>query len=263
MLRGRAFAERDAAGAPGVVIINEAFARRYWPGQEPLGKRLQMGSRNQADAPDLEVVGVVKDGKYVTLGEDARPFFYSPLFQDYDASATLIVRAAGNPLALLPALRAEVQTLDKNLPVYDVKTMTQHLALALLPARLAGAVLGVFGLVALGLAALGLYGVMSYTVTQRMREIGIRVALGAQAGDVLKLVIKQGLSLTLIGVGIGLAVSLALTRLVASLLFGLSATDPLTFALIVLLLTCVALLACYLPARRATKVDPMVALRYE
>ncbi len=263
MLRGRSFAERDAEGAPGVVIINEAFARRYWPGQEPLGKRLQMGSRNNADAPYLEVVGVVKDGKYVTLGEEARPFFYLPLLQDYDSSATLIVRAAGNPLALLPALRAEVQTLDKNLPVYDVKTMTQHLALALLPARLAGAVLGVFGLVALGLAALGLYGVMSYTVTQRMREIGIRVALGAQARDVLKLVIKQGLSLTMIGVGIGLVVSLALTRLVSSLLFGLSATDPLTFALIVLLLTFVALLACYLPARRAMKVDPMVALRCE
>jgi predicted permease len=265
MLRGRAFNEQDREESPGVVMVNEAFARRYWSGQEPIGKRIQMGvARSGAnDSPYLEVVGVVKDGKYVTLGEEATPFFYLNLAQRYQSSPTLIVRTSGNPLDYLPAMRGEVAALDKNLPLYDVKTMRQHLGLALLPARLAGSVLGVFGVVALIMAAAGIYGVMAYSVAQRTREIGVRMALGASAGAVLKLIVGQGMKLTLAGMAIGLAASLALTRLMKSMLFGVSATDPLTFVVVPLLLIMVALLAALVPARRAARVDPMVALRVE
>jgi putative ABC transport system permease protein len=265
LLQGRTFQQQDNANAPGVALINESFARRYWPGQQPLGKRIQMGSVRSGvnDAPYLTVIGVVKDGKYVTLGEEATPFIYLNLTQNFVLSPTLIARTRGNPLDSLPAVRGEVAALDKNLPLYDVKTMRQHLGLALLPARLAGGVLGVFGLLALTLAAAGVYGVMAYSVAARTREIGIRMALGANARDVLRLVTRQGMTLVAIGMAIGLAAALALTQFLKSLLFGVSATDPLTFAMISLLLTAVALLACWIPARRATKVDPMVALRHD
>jgi len=246
-------------------MVNESFARRYWPGQEPIGKRIQMGVARSGpnDSPYLEVIGVVKDGKYVSLGEEATPFFYLNLAQRYQSSPTLIVRTNSDPMDYLPAVRGEVAALDKSLALYDVKTMRQHLELALLPARLAGSVLGVFGLVALVMAAAGIYGVMAYSVAQRTREIGVRMALGASAGAVLRLVTRQGMKLTLSGMAIGLAASLALTRLLKSLLFGVSATDPLTFVAVALLLTAVALLACWIPARRAAKVDPIVALRRE
>jgi predicted permease len=265
LLQGRTFQNQDNANAPGVALINEAFARRYWPGQQPLGKRIQMGAVRSGvnDAPYITVVGVVKDGKYATLGEEATPFIYLNLAQSYGPSPTLIARTRGNPLDSLPAVRGEAAALDKNLPLYDVKTMRQHLGLALAPARLAGSVLGVFGLVALTLAAAGIYGVMAYSVAQRTREIGIRMALGANARDVLRLVARQGMTLVLIGMAIGLTAALAMTQLLKSLLFGVSATDPLTFGAIALLLAAVALLACWIPARRATKVDPMVALRTE
>jgi hypothetical protein len=243
---------------PGAALINESFARRYWPGQPPLDKHIQLGdARNGA----ITVIGVVKDGKYATLGEDATPFIYLNLAQNFGLSPTLVVRTQGDPLGSLPAVRGEVAALDRNLPLYDVKTMRQHLGLALLPARLAGSVLGVFGLVALTLAAAGVYGVMAYSVAQRTREIGIRMALCANARDVLRLVARQGMTLVAIGMAIGLAAALALTQLLKSLLFGVSATDPLTFVAITLMLMFVALLACWIPARRATKVDPMVALR--
>jgi predicted permease len=261
LMQGRTFTEQDRQGSPGVVLINEAFAHRYWPGQNPLGKRIQMGDRNANDSPYLEVVGVVKDGKYVTLGEDVTPFFYLNLAQRYESSPTLVVRTRGNPLDHLAVIRGEITALDKNLTVFDVKTMRQHLGFALLPARLAGSVLGIFGFVALTLAAAGIFGVMAYSVAQRTREIGIRMALGAEARDVLRLIIGQGLKLVLIGIGIGLGGALALTRLMTSLLYGVSPTDPLTFIGVSLLLILVALLACWFPARRATKVDPMIALR--
>ncbi len=265
LLQGRTFQQQDNANAPGVALINEAFARRYWPGQPPLGKRIQMGAVRSGvnDAPYLTVIGVVKDGKYATLGEEATPFIYLKLAQNFVLAPTLIARTQGNPLDSLPAVRSEVAALDKNLPLYDVKAMRQHLGLALLPARLAGSVLGIFGLVALTLAVAGIYGVMAYAVAQRTREIGIRMALGANARDVLRLVTRQGMTLALIGMAIGLTAALALTQLLKSLLFGVSATDPLTFVVITLLLMVVALLACWIPARRATKVDPMIALRCE
>jgi predicted permease len=264
MLRGRTFNDQDRMGSPGVVVVNESFARRYWPGTNPVGKRIQLG-RTRSGANDspayLEVVGVARDCKYATLGEESTPFFYLNLLQHYQPSLTLIVRTSGNPLDYLSAARGEVSALDKNLPLYDVKTMRQHLGLALLPAQLAGSVLGIFGLVALILAAAGIYGVMAYSVAQRTREIGIRMALGASASSVLKLMVKRGMTLTLVGMVLGLIASLALTRLIRPLLFGVSATDPLTFIVVVLLLSAVALLACYIPARRATKIDPMAALR--
>ncbi len=263
LLQGRAFDAQDRAEAPGVVLINEAFAHRYWPGQPPLGKRIQMGSVREGvnDGPSLTVVGVVKDGKYTSLGEDATPFFYINMVQSYVSSPTLIVRTSGNPTDSLSAIRNEVTALDKSLALFDVKTMRQHLGIALLPARLAGSVLGIFGLVALILAAAGIYGVMAYAVAGRTREIGIRMALGADTFSVLRLVVQQGMTLVLIGLAIGLAAAFALTHLLKSFLFGVSTTDPLTFSLIALLLMAIALLACWIPARRATKVDPMIALR--
>jgi predicted permease len=263
--RGRSFNEQDQAGAPGVAIVNETFARRYWPGQEPIGKRLQLGYSPTSvnESPYLEVVGVAKDGKYVSLGEEPQPFFYLNLRQRDQSSPTLIVRTRGNPIDYLPAVRNEALALDKNLPLYDVKTMKQHLGLSLLPAQLAGGVLGVFGLMALVLAASGIYGVIAYSVAQRTREIGIRMAMGASTGAVLRLVVKYGLALTLIGMTFGLVASLALTRLMKTMLIGVSATDPLTFIVIALLFIAVAMLACYIPARRAAKVDPMIALRCE
>jgi predicted permease len=263
--QGRTFQQQDNANAPGVALINEAFARRYWQGQPSVGRRIQMGTvRSGAnEAPYLTVIGVVKDGKYASLSEDATPFIYFNMAQNFSFSPTLIVRTLGDPLDSLAAVRGEVAALDKNLPLYDLKTMRQHLGLALLPARLAGGVLGVFGLVAVALAAAGIYGVMAYSVSQRTREIGVRMALGANAGDVLSLVARQGMKLVAIGMAIGLAAAVALTQLLKSFLFGVSASDPLTFAVIAALLMIVALLACWIPARRATKVDPLVALRCE
>jgi len=265
IVRGRSFTEQDRGGAPGVVIVNEAVARRYWPGQDAIGKHMSWGwvqDEGQQTYP-LEVIGIAKDGKYVTLGEDPRPFVYFPHLQNYEAAMTVLVRTAGNPKSLVDAVRNELRTLDPHLPAFDIKTLTEHLGVTLLPVRMAATLLGLFSVLALVLAAVGIYGVVSYSVSQRTHELGIRLALGAQARDVLKLVIAQGMSLTLIGVAMGLAAAFGVTRFLTFLLYGISPTDPLTFAGISVLLAAVALLASYVPARRATKVDPMVALRYE
>ncbi|HEX9918310.1 MAG TPA: ABC transporter permease [Pyrinomonadaceae bacterium] len=259
LVNGRDFGTADTAKAPGVVVINEEFARRYFPGENPLGKRL----RTDSEGPYLEVVGVAKNAKYRGLREEPLPFFYTPLAQGAQSSMTLFVRTDGDPLAVLPSVRSELKSLDKNLTLFQVNTLSAHLDEALSSDRMIAVLLGVFGVAALLLAAVGLYGVMSYAVARRTHEIGVRMALGAQAGDIIKLVLWQGMVLLLVGGVVGLAASYALTRLMSSLLYGISATDPLTFAGITLLMACVALLACYLPARRATKVDPMVALRYE
>jgi predicted permease len=256
---GRDFSDTDRLGAPAVAIVNEAFARRYWPGQQALGKHLHQG---RMDTP-LEIVGVARDGKYRTLGEDPTPFYFIPFLQTGESEATLLVRSSRGLGATMAAVRAQVQGLDPNLPVYDVKTMAEHMRLALLPARVAGGVLGGFGAVALLLTVLGLYGVMSHAVSQRTRELGVRTVLGARPADLLTMVLTQGLILAGIGTGIGLALAWVVSRLVASLLYGISATDPLTFAGVPALLVGTALVASYLPARRATKVDPMVALHCE
>jgi predicted permease len=260
-LRGRDFMPQDDKEESRVAIINETFARRFWPNQEAIGKRFNFGGGPAA--PFWEVIGVAADGKYDSLGEDPQPAFYRPLLRDYSTNATLVARVAGDPQAVLAALRREVQTLDPTLPLYNVETLTHHMAVPLFPARMAAIVLGSFGVLALILAAIGIYGVMSYVVAGRTREIGLRMALGAEPGDVLRLIVGQGMTLALIGLGLGLIIAFAAARLLTSLLYGVSPADPLTFAGIALLLASVALLACYIPAQRATRVDPMIALRYE
>jgi len=263
VLAGREFNRQDDKGAPPVVIVNETMARRFWPGtQSALGRRLRLQERGGAFSPYYEVVGVVKDIMYRSLGEEARPFFYVPAPQNYRQQMALHVRTIGEPGLLRSAMRDRVLALDKNLLV-EVATMRENLAIAFLPARVAAITLGLIGLFGLSLAVVGIYGVISYAVSQRTGEIGLRMALGAQPRDILRLVIGKGISLTLIGVVLGAALALALTRFLTSLLVGVGAADPLTYLAVPLLLTCVALLACWIPARRATKVDPMIALRCE
>lgn len=257
LLRGRSFTDADVEGAPGVVIVNQTFAKLYWPGQDPMGKRLESGNGW------MEVIGIAKDGKYRTLGEDPRPYMFLPLYQNYATSATFVLRTTMNPTAAVSAARAEIAALDKSLPVFDVKTGEEHMSFSLLPARLAGSLLGVLGTLALLLAAIGIYGVMSFTVAQRTREMGIRIALGAAQANVLRLVIGQGMKLALFGMGIGIVMAAAMMRFASAFLYGISPTDPVTFAAIAGLLGFVAFLACYIPAHRATRVDPMIALRSE
>ncbi len=261
LLRGRDFTERDTPDAPGVAIVNKAFVERYWPGQDPLGKRV---SRTGPEGPFFEVVGVVATIKHWLIGEEPRPYIYIPLSQrPATAFTTLLLRTIGDPLALAAPIRTIVRELDENMALTNTSRLTDLISFVLLPARFAAAGFGLFGLLALVLASVGLYGVMSYAVSQRTREIGIRTTLGAQRRDIIRLVLSRGIRLTAIGLVIGLAISLAGTRLLSSLLYEIGTTDPLTFVGVSLLLTAVALLACYLPARRATKVDPMVALRCE
>ena len=263
LLAGRAFAEQDTAASAKVIIINEAFARRFWPGQsiqEAVGKRLSISG---ARGPFYEVIGVAKTGKYRNLREAPLPFMFVALSQEYRSRVTLLLRTAGNASRLAPALRAEMQKLDKTVALYDVKTLDEHLGRAFGQERTSAWLIGSFGVLAAVLAAVGIYGLMSYTVTQRTREVGIRLALGASRVDMLRLVVGSGIRLTSIGLVIGLASALALTRVVSSLLYGISATDPLTFFFVAIALAGVALGACFVPAMRAAKVDPMVALRYE
>jgi predicted permease len=264
ILQGREFNDQDQPKSEQVAIVNETFVRRLMPNvsstAEAIGKRFAFGS---ASGPFIRIVGVAKDGKYFSITEDQRPFVWSPMTQDYQSSGILTVRTEGRPESLLGAVRKEVQTLDPNLPLFDVKTLTEHMRFALFPPKIAATVLGVFGLVALLLSAIGIYGITSYTVAQRTHEIGIRLALGAQLSDVLKLVLSHGLKLTIIGAALGLFGAYLATRAITSVLYGVSATDPLTFVGVSLLLIGVALVACYVPSRRATKVDPLVALRNE
>ncbi len=260
IVQGRDFTEYDTEGAPRVVVINETMARHYWPNENPLGKRLRLGSDQN---PWIEVVGVAQDGKYMSLDEPPTDYMFLPFLQNYNGQMTMLLHTTAEPERLAASLRSEVNMLDAQLPVYGVKTMLQYLDRVLSQQKSIAAMVGLFGFLGLLLAGVGLYGVMSYAIAQRTREIGVRMALGARPPDVLKLVLRQGMMLLLIGVGVGLIGAFALTRLLANLLYGVSPTDPMTFAVIVLLLTGVALVACLVPARRATKVDPMVALRYE
>ncbi|HJQ25186.1 MAG TPA: ABC transporter permease [Blastocatellia bacterium] len=262
ILKGRAFAETDTETSPRVAIVDEKVARTYWPDQDPLGKRVRIGRAARGN-PWLTVVGVVASVKNRHLDEDARYYLYLPFAQSYDRETSLVIRAAGDPESLIPAVRQQVAVLDKQLPLYEVETVEQAIARSVGAKRLTNLLLAGFAATALLLAVLGIYGVMSLNVSSRVNEFGIRMALGAQSGDVLRLALRQGLWLILLGVGIGLAAALALTRLMASLLYGVSPTDPATFTGTALLLAGVALAACFVPARRATKVDPMIALRYE
>jgi putative ABC transport system permease protein len=258
IVQGRDFGPQDRRDTGGVVIVNEELARRYFGGNA-LGERLRVDS----EGPFLEIVGIARTVKYRDLREDVLPFIYIPLAQQYQPDMTLLVRTAGDPAALLGTLRSEMLAVNKDVPVFAVRTMTEQIAGQLAVDRMIAVLLSIFGGIALLLAAIGIYGVMAYAVAQRTREIGIRIALGAERSDILTMIVRRGLTLALMGAGIGLAFAFALTRAVKTLLFGISATDPLTFGAISILLIAVALLASYFPARRATKVDPLVALRYE
>ena len=259
-LRGRDFTERDSKEESRVAIVNESFARRLFSGKDAIGRRFNFSG---PDKPYWEVIGVAADGKYNSLVEDQKMAFYRPLLRNYNTSASLIARVAGDPGPVLASLRGELQRLDPTLPLYNVQPLSEHMNVPLFPFRMAATVLGSFGVLAIVLAAIGIYGVMSYVVAGRTREIGVRVALGAARGDVLMLIIRQGMTLAAVGLALGLLVAIGVAQLLAKLLFGVSAFDVVTFAGVSLLLAVVAVLACYIPARRATKVDPLIALRYE
>jgi len=260
ILEGRDFDDRDQQKTPRVVIVNQRMAQMLWPGESAVGKRILIG----IDSRDpLEVVGVVKTGKYRALAEDSKPFFYYPTGQRRPGTMMLVMRSSVDPRSLVSAVRGEVQALDRRVPVSGVKTMDEHKTYALWAPNMAASFSLAFGVVAILLSAVGLYSVMAYVVSQRTREVGIRMALGANRADVLKMITRQGMRLAAVGVGIGLLLSLALAQVLSSLLIGVSGYDVTTFILVPTLLAGVALVACYLPARRATKVDPLVALRYE
>jgi putative ABC transport system permease protein len=260
---GRVFTDEDRADTTPVVVINETMARRFWPGQDAVGKRIRWGGWDPKGG--LTIAGVVADVKFSKLEAESPPTIYMPVFQipRIRRDAIFIARTTADPSILAAAMRREIASVDADLPVYDVQTMNQVIAESVARRKFTMGLLGIFAFAALSLAAIGLYGVLSYAVTQRTREIGVRMALGGRRLDALKLVVGQGMKMAMIGALAGLAASLALTRLMKGLLFEVSASDPLTFALAALLLTIVALLACWIPAWRATKVDPMVALRCE
>ncbi len=268
--QGRAFTEADSAGGQAVAVVNEAFVRRYFKGLSAFGQQLTVG--RYLDDPPRRIVGVVGDVKQFGLDRDAPPIAFVPIAQVPDklmvtvrrfVDAYFAVRTTVAPLSLSAAMKREITGVDAALPLSEIRPMEQVVAQSVAPQRFNMLLIGIFAGIGLLLAAVGIYGVVSYSVAQRTSEIGIRIALGARAGDVVRLILKHGLALAVMGVTIGLAASFTLTRLMKSLLFGVSATDPVTFAVIAMLLTVVALVACCIPARRATKVDPMVALRYE
>jgi macrolide transport system ATP-binding/permease protein len=260
LLSGREFTDGDREGAPRVAIVNETLVRDLFPNTNPIGQRLRVLSRQPSS---WEIVGVVKDSKYRSLGEDSTPYIFLPYLQNPQPVMALHVQTNGSPKELAAAVRREVQALDPNLPAFNVMSLADNIDISLFPARFGAVLLGVFGFLALLIASIGVYGVMSYGVSERTHEMGIRMALGARGIDVLRLVISQGMWLALIGVAIGAGLAWGVTRLVKSYLYDVSVTDPLTFIGIAFLLMGVALLACYVPARRATKVDPLESLRYE
>jgi putative ABC transport system permease protein len=264
LLKGRDFDERDTRKATPVIVVNEDFAQRYFPGEDSIGKHIKPGMSNGEDKPAWrEIVGIVGSVHHLSLSSEPTPEYYVPHTQMPFDSMTIVARTEGDPRALISAVQREVRALDSELPVYNIKTLEEYVAASVAQPRFNTVLLAIFAGIALVLTAVGLFGVMSYTVRQRTHEIGIRMALGAAETDVLKMVVRQGMTLAGIGMAAGLAGAYFLTRLMTSMLFGIGATDPLTFVAISVVLAIVALGACFVPARRATRVDPMVALRYE
>ena len=261
ILKGRSFTNQDRENAPLVVVVNETLARRFWPDEEAIGKRLGFNESEKQDW--YEVIGIVGNVKHDRLDSEPKPELFFTYRQYPRNFMTLVVRASSDPATLSAGVRDQVLAIDKDQPVFDIKTMSERMSRSVAESRFVMTLLAAFSALALVLAAVGVYGVMSYAVSQRTHEIGIRMALGAQTRDVLKMVVGQGLALTLAGVVVGVAGAVVLTRLMESLLFEVSATDWLTFVSVALLLTGVALVACFVPARRAARVDPMVALRHE
>ena len=262
LLAGRDFNDGDTERAPHVGIVNETMARQFWPGKNPIGQRLLPLDANAAPDAVIAVVGVVRDSKYVTIGEEPRSFLYLPLAQEHTPRVTLLVRSAGMPAAdVMSTITRELRAVDAGLALFAVSSLDEAISISVLPARIAGGLLGALGLLALLLAALGVYGVLSFLVRARTREIGVRVALGAAPRAVVGLVVRQAMVWTLSGMAIGLALALAASRLLGALLYGISPTDPLTFGVVMLLLGSVAGLAAVIPALRASRLDPLVALR--
>jgi macrolide transport system ATP-binding/permease protein len=261
LLRGRNFRETDGEAAPAVVIINERMAGQFWPRQDAVGQFVTLVGPHQVRVR-ARIIGIAKTGKYQTLGEADKPVFYRSLLQQYQPGVQLVVRTE-HDVPILGSMREQVRKLDPRIALVDAETLQQHMQLLLFPAQAAGLLLGLFGVLALTLAVAGLYGVIAYSVSQRTREMAVRMALGARPGDVVRLVLWQGLRLTFVGIGIGLAGAFGVTRVLSSILYGISATDPISFVGVALVLSMVALLASYVPARWATSVDPMRALRAE
>jgi predicted permease len=262
LLRGRIFTDADNQTAPRVAIINQTMAARFWPREDPIGKRFSL----DADlGPFMEVVGVTGNGKYKTIGEDAAPFIYLPLAQNFASKLTLQVRTLGPPESVAAPVKGQIARLAPELAIVDIATMDQLLAGAFgfFAFRLAATLAATLGVIGLILALVGVYGVVSFAASQRTREMGIRMALGASSRDILHLVWLQGVRLVIAGVAIGTVAAWALTRAMTHLLAEISASDPVTYITVAIMLTAVTLLACYIPARRATRVDPMIALRYE
>lgn len=262
LIRGRYFTPGDDENAPRVILVDETLAQRYFSNTDPIGQRIKPG-RRESNNTWLTIVGIVGNIKNEGFDQPDQPHLYIPILQNPGYAMAVYVRTNGNPAGLTNALRQQVQAVDPNLPLFGERTMDDLVSASLAQRRFAMQVVGLFGVLALFLAAIGIYGVMAYSVTQRTREIGIRLALGASTTNILSWLLRQGMRLTLIGVGVGLIGALALTRLLRGLLFGIAPTDVVTYVALTLLLAVVALLACYIPARRATKVDPLVALRYE
>jgi predicted permease len=262
LLRGRSFDSSDQPNAPNAAVVSQSIAQKYWPNENPIGQTIQFGNMD-GDLRLLHIVGVVGDVHNYGVDVPAVPTIYGNALQRMPSSSlTLVVRGQSEPSALIPAMRDAVRSLDPQLPL-KFRTLDQVFSSSLDQRRFSLVIFGVFGVAALLLAAMGIYGVTSYAVAQRTQEIGLRMALGAQTSDVLKLVLKNGMSMAFIGAAIGLAGAYALTRVMSSLLFEVVPTDLATFITVSVSLIAVALLACFIPARRATKVDPLVALRYE
>jgi putative ABC transport system permease protein len=264
LVGGRTFTEADNLTSRPVIIINQIMANAMWPGEDAVGKRMTVG----VPLPDekfewVTVVGVVGDVKHTTLNGETGMQMYQPILQAPSRGMTFILRTAVEPTSVAEPARKTIASIDRTLPLSNVKTMERIVYESVGQLRFYLYLLGLFAMIAMILTAVGVYGVMNYSVKQRTQEIGIRMALGAQPGEVRALILKQGLALSSAGLGIGLVACLILTRLMSSLLYGVSATDPVTFVAFALFLGCVALSACYIPARKATKVDPMIALRYE
>ena len=266
VMGGRPFDERDQLRTEPVAIVNETMARQFWPGEDALGKRFKLGAPG-SEEPWLTIVGIAADVRQMGTDVPTKAEMYLPHAQvtvaPYYAARDLVIRTTSDPLRVVAAVRSEIRAVDPDQPVSDIRTMADVIDEETAPRRIGTTLSSAFAILALVLASIGIYGVLSYFVVQQTRQMGVRLALGAHPRDVLSLVLRKGLILTLTGVGIGLVASLALTRLMQNLLFGVGAFDPLTFAAVAVLLTAVALAACAIPARRAARVDPLVALRYE
>ena len=262
-LKGRVFTDQDNADAPPVCIVDETFARVYWPDDDPIGKKIHLGGPRDKEQPWMEIVGIVSHVKNYGVDQASRVETYLPFMQRPIGSFALVIRTSGNPADLTSSVRASVRSVDPDVPIFNVQTLEQISDDTVAQRRLSVALIAVFAAIALILAAVGIYGVMSYAVAQRTYEIGMRAALGARRSDILRLVVGQGMLYVALGTGIGAGCAFALSRLLTSLLFEIDATDPPTFSATIVLLASVALLACYVPARRAARVDPVIALRSE